>query len=208
MDSQGRSANATLIQELIMAYQPNIPTGTVDFDQDYLNLLGNFQQLDVSFGIDHLPFSNNTAQLGYHTVAHLITQSGNPPSSTAGQVYSKVASIPSGGDTQLFYRTVNGGIEQISGSSASNNGFGWFSGILAQWGVISATSASSVAVTFGVAFPNNVFNAQVTRARTNASNPGANYVYYIDDSTFGNTGFNIISQDGHTWIYYWFAVGN
>ncbi len=190
-----------------MAYQPNIPTGTVDLDQDYLNLRGNFQQLDTSFGIDHLPFSNNTAQLGFHKAVHLIPQ-GDPANSTAGQIYSKVASIPAGGDSQLFYKTVMGGIEQISGSSSIvNNGFGWFSGILAQWGVIAATNAVTVPVSFSPVF-NNVFNAQVTRARTNATDPGANYVYYIDDSTFTNTGFNIISRDTHTWIYYWFAIGN
>jgi hypothetical protein len=28
--------------------------------------LGNFAQLDVSYGVDHYPFSNNSASLGFH----------------------------------------------------------------------------------------------------------------------------------------------
>ena len=59
-------------------YQPSIPTGLVDLDQDYQNIQNNFQQLDTTFGVDHTTFSNNTAQNGYHTVVHLIPQSGNP----------------------------------------------------------------------------------------------------------------------------------
>lgn len=54
-------------------FQPNIPTGSVNLDQDYLNLQGNNQQLDTSFGTNHYKFSdgssapNGTPNNGKHT---------------------------------------------------------------------------------------------------------------------------------------------
>ena len=47
-------------------YLPGIPTGTVQLDQDYLNLQHNFTQLDTTYGVDHYKFSDGTPNNGFH----------------------------------------------------------------------------------------------------------------------------------------------
>lgn len=96
------------------SYQPGIPTGTVNLDVDYLNIQANFQQLDTSFGIDHLPFSNQTAQNGYHQNIHFnpfSTTVTNPPNNYVPAT-SYPASVPAAtsGFGQLFSCQVNDGI--------------------------------------------------------------------------------------------------
>ncbi len=49
-----------------MAYDPNIPQPTDDLSDSQVALLGNFQQLNISFGIDHYTFSNGTSNNGKH----------------------------------------------------------------------------------------------------------------------------------------------
>lgn len=182
-------------------YQPLIPTGLVDLDQDYQNIQGNFQQLDTSFGVDHLPFSNNTAQNGYHTVAHLLTQSSVPSTtSAAGQIFVKASTVPASGDPQLFYTTPAGGVSQISGSSGSTNGFGWFSGILFQWGTQTISGSTT---TFPVAFPNNCFNVQTTLIGSSVS---TNIVSVVSKSKTGFT-WNFTGTISYT-SFFWMAVGN
>ncbi len=64
----------------IPTYQPNIPTGTVNLDQDYLNLQGNFQQLNIAYGLDHVAFSDTSGLpptvngiSGLHKVIHMLS---------------------------------------------------------------------------------------------------------------------------------------
>lgn len=49
-----------------MAYKNNIPQSTDFLSDSQLDLLNNFQQLDVSFGIDHYTYSNLTVDNGKH----------------------------------------------------------------------------------------------------------------------------------------------
>lgn len=173
------------------------------------NLDGTFQTL----AIDHvdnngMPGSNPA---GYHTVIHQVTQA-SPPAAIPGvnQVFSMLPpdAIPSAGDTQLFTLTGNGGLSQMSGST---NGCVWCSGILFQWGTIAPTTASNVPVDFttlpNFKFPNNVYNIQVTRQRP-AADPGSAYVFYVDNSSISTSGFAIKNRDGHSYGYFWFAIGN
>ena len=50
-----------------MTFNPNVPTGLVPLDQDYLNLQNNNQALDNVYGVNHLKFSNSTGNKGKHT---------------------------------------------------------------------------------------------------------------------------------------------
>lgn len=60
-------------------YQPNIPTGSVELDQDYLNILGNFQQLNIVYGTDHYPFDNAVVgEQGFHNVVTTPIVVNNP----------------------------------------------------------------------------------------------------------------------------------
>ena len=191
-----------------MSYQPGIPSGTVKLNQDYQNLQNNFTVLNNVFGVDHTFVNDATAQKGYHTIVHLLNQTVDPSTTaTAGQIYAKVATYPVGGDRQLFYKTPGGGVEQLSGNKALANGFGWFSGILAQWGTVNAP-LSTATTSFNVTFPNNCF-AVFTNIFFTASFPGSPATILVKPTT-----------SGFTWVYqgssgstvgsgfYWYAVGN
>src|SRR5271169_782369 len=94
-------------------YQPNIPTGTVPLDQDYLNLQGNFQQINVAYGVDHVPLTNYTGvppggQSGMHTAIHQVpvsTVSSNPPNNQPINGYTAVT-----GYNQVISAQINDGI--------------------------------------------------------------------------------------------------
>lgn len=47
-------------------YQPLIPTGRVQLDEDYKNVRDNFTQLNTTYGIDHYAYDNQTANNGFH----------------------------------------------------------------------------------------------------------------------------------------------
>lgn len=70
-------------------YQKGIPTGIVNLDVDYLNIQGNFQQLNVVYGTDHYPFDNATPNQGFHnlvTTPPVVNSppDGLPPATAAG----------------------------------------------------------------------------------------------------------------------------
>jgi len=60
-------------------YQPGIPTGQVELDQDYVNIQGNFTQLNVVYGTDHYPFDNATPNQGFHNLVTTPSVVNNPP---------------------------------------------------------------------------------------------------------------------------------
>ena len=197
-----------------MTYNPSIPVGTTNLDVDYANIQTNFSQLNTLFSIDHVPLTDATANKGFHTVIHLLNQTGNPGNNlAAGQLYAKPGNV--GSDKQLFFKTPGGGVEQISGNQALANGYGWFSGMLMQWGIVtSAFSSISGTVTFAtnnVEFPTNCFNVQLTLIGDSSSGQ----TLMVDSSVANNpdkTRFvwkftvnpNTTSYTG----FYWVAIGN
>src|SRR6185312_10483429 len=88
-------------------YQPGIPTGTVTLDVDYQNLQDNFQQLDTTYGVDHIKYSQSTNN-GYHTAIHLVpvsTVTTNAPNNQPINGYTAT-----GGFGQLLSAQINDGI--------------------------------------------------------------------------------------------------
>lgn len=191
-----------------MTYQPGTPTGTVKLSQDYQNLQNNFTVLNNVFGVDHTFVNDGTAQKGYHKIVHLLNQTVDPSTvATAGQIYAKTATIPAGGDRQLFYKTPAGGVEQISGSQASANGFGWFSGILAQWGFVNSPLIAGT-VSFSPNFPTNCFGV-FTNIFFTVTAPGSPAIILVKPTTAGFTwsyqgSSGFASGNG----FYWYAIGN
>lgn len=109
-------------------YQPNIPTGLVDLDVDYLNLQGNFQVLNSTYGVDHVPFANTTPQLtGYHGDIHFnpvsTTATQPPPNYDSTIQYPDAAGLPPvvAGIGQLFSA-------QVNDSQGTDTGLYWLSG--------------------------------------------------------------------------------
>jgi hypothetical protein len=211
-------------------YQPNIPTGSVDLDEDYLNLLGNFQQLNIAYGVDHVPFSDTSGTFpagitGIHTNIHLnpfSTKATNPPnnqpvvapSATAGfgQIFSSQINDGISTDTALYFLTGAGLLQQLTRNFSpvvATTGRTFLAGgLIIQWGTISAVATSLTAVTFvalgAIAFPNNCFFVQTNINAGSTSNP-----IVLNISALTKTGFsyyNTSSSSSRT--FYWFALGN
>ncbi len=47
-------------------YLPNIPLASDDLSTSQADLLGNFQALNTIYGTDHYPFSDTSADQGFH----------------------------------------------------------------------------------------------------------------------------------------------
>lgn len=209
-------------------YQPNIPTGLVELDQDYLNLQRNFSQINTTYGVDHVALTNNSGVPpvginGMHTVVHLTTQAVDPLVNTSsGQFYNKVSTIPPTYD-QLFYLTNAIGAlpAQLSGSRATTNGYGWFAGMLLQWGfvgVTTTTTSRTLFVTANVNFPTTCLFATATPTyNSNSGIPsGSSTNIYIDNNSVA--GPNQLNDLGFSWRFvtnssnvtgfFWVAIGN
>lgn len=219
-----------------MVYQPNIPTGLINLDVDYRNLRDNFQQLDTSFGIDHLPFSNTTGQNGYHTVVHLLANStvaSNAPNNQpitpvapvalTGEIFTAQINDGFGVDTALHYQSAGGFLTQMTRNflpHAGNNGYTFIpGGLVLQWGIVTAATtpnafpAATGNVSFAVSnkiFPNNCFNVQCTLI-AKAGGSVSDFTIGVITSTVSTTGFNW-SYSGSTSTgypsFFWLAIGN
>lgn len=158
-------------------YQPGIPTGTVNLDVDYQNVQNNFRQLDTSFGVDHVTFSNQTAQNGYHTSIHFnpfSTTVTNPPNNQPpvvpaavagyGQLFSSQINDGINTDTALYFLTGGNRLMQLTRNFAPvalQNGYTFLpGGLILQWARFIA-SGNTGTLTFAAAgvipFPNNCF---------------------------------------------------
>ncbi len=90
-----------------MVYKQNIPQPADNLDDSQVDLLGNFQQLDVSFGIDHYKFSDLTSTNGFHNTVTTPAFVDNP----ATGLPPVTVAIPK---MFGFQFTVNTGILQFS----------------------------------------------------------------------------------------------
>lgn len=204
-----------------MSYQPGIPTGLVNLDEDYQNIQGNFQALDTVFAVDHVQFSNATAQKGYHTLIHFnpvsttVTNAPNnqpvsiPPAVTAGygQLFSAQINDGLATDEVLYWRSGNGRLTQLIRNTqpvASANGYTFLpGGLLIQWGNFNPNS--SINVTFPIAFPSAVYNIQLTGSASNNST----FRNGVSTGTLTTTGFTWEGTLSSNWKpIYWLAIGN
>jgi hypothetical protein len=188
-------------------YQPLIPTGTVDLDVDYQNLQNNFQQLDTSFGVDHLPFSNQTAQNGYHKNVHLVPNAASVATPGYGQVFNATLNDGINTDQILFFLTGGNRLMQLTRNFApvaGTNGYTFLpGGFIMQWG--RATTASGATITFPQAFPSAVYSIQCTVVQNTTNR---HFVYVRSQNT---TGFVTTQLDSggiaETSTFSWTAIG-
>lgn len=108
-----------------MVYKNNIPQSTDKLSQSQPDLLGNFQELDASFGVDHTSFSVGT-NVGYHKQITFQDVLGADPNQTApiSSLYSK------GSSQNLFYQYDSGSSDlfQLTGDLPSETGNDAFAG--------------------------------------------------------------------------------
>ncbi len=82
-----------------MVYKPNIPLPTDNLSVSQGDLVGNFQSLNTTFGIDHYPFADTSANSGKHNVVTtpLINGAAHPnTSATEDKFYAMKDTVPLG----------------------------------------------------------------------------------------------------------------
>lgn len=205
-------------------YQPGIPTGTVDLDIDYLNIQNNFRQLDISFGVDHVTFSSQTAQNGYHTNIHfnpVSTTTTNPPNNQPaiippttpgyGQLFTAQVNDGINADDTLYFLSGLGNLSQLTRNFQpviANNGYTYLpGGLIYQYGsAVSNIASPNASIVFPLAFPANVFGVQICVLENSSSRR----IWHI--STLNLTGFTAYIQDNGGGsvanTFYWTAIGN
>lgn len=212
-------------------YQANIPTGIIPLDQDYLNLQGNFQQLNIAYGVDHVPFTDTSGIppagiTGMHTAIHLVpvsTVASNMPNNQPINGYTAVS-----GYGQLFDAQINDGINTdealfyLSGGNrliqltrnfvptALSNGATFLpGGLILNWGAIPiASNPTPTIVTFTQPYTAdlNVFSITVTRISSDTSST-ANDIRVVTGSV-NKTQFSVIqSSSSSSSSMYWMALG-
>ena len=155
----------------IPTYTPGYPPDGSSLGQTKATIRNNLDGTFETLAVDHV---NNNGQpgsqpAGYHTVVHQVPQTSVSTVTGYNQLFSGVPgtlivngvatpSVPSNGDQQLYSLTGSGVLSQLTGYRANENGFCWCGGILFQWGIFAmGTNVHSQAVSYPVAFPNNVF---------------------------------------------------
>jgi len=205
-------------------YKPNIPTGTVNLDVDYQNIQNNFSQLDTSFGVDHVPFSD-ASNNGYHGVIHQPPESATPANiASIGQLFTKLYTpdtTVTTADTQLYFLTGANGLSQLTGGFATSDGWQWIGGVLVQWGIVTQSflaTKTSGQVTFkdrvvgAIPFPNACFTVYTIPTYVTAAIPGGGATVAINSQTLishAGTKFDWTFNSNSSGYegFYWFAVG-
>ncbi len=197
-------------------YNPAVPTGLIELDEDYINLQNNFQQLDTTFKVDHVPLTNSTSINGYHTIIHQPPNGGavpvDPlPIAGINQLYAKNVTLNAVTDTQLFNMTGLGVIRQLTGGNpaqfvSATNGYQYIGGILVQWGtVVNAVKQSNTILVLPIPFPNKNLGVFTNLQKDTAQNDADN-VYAL---LLTNANFTYFSTSGSTTrTFNWFAIGN
>lgn len=202
-----------------MVYKPNVPTGLIPLNTDYQNIRANFQQLDTTFGVDHVTYSVQTLQNGYHQSIHfnpISTTATNPPNNNPpvvpstvagyGQLFSVQMNDTNNTDNTLFFLTGNGLNLQLTSNflpSAATRGYTFLpGGIILQWGTDTSTG-STTAINYPKVFPNNAFSVTATRGQGS----GSPTFYGVTSVTTTGFDFNASSSSSGVNIR-WMAIGN
>jgi hypothetical protein len=204
-----------------MAYQPNVPTGTVPLNQDYANLQGNFSSLDSQWKVDHVPLTNTSGvppagDNGYHTFVHFVpfsTPSSVPPSTQPvvpgvsgpsatpgfGQLFGVTVADGQNTDSSLYYLSSGGRLTQLTRNIqplAASPGYTFLpGGLIFQWGV--TVSSGTGNISFPIPFTAGTFLPVVTIAPV--SGPAVTLLVSTSDSGFK------INQNGIG--VSWMAIG-
>lgn len=203
-------------------FQLGYPPDGSSLGNTKLQMRDNIDGTILTLSVDHRNANQTTP--GYHTIIHQVLQGSDPAAITGiNQIYSKVAAIPSGGDTQLFSITGNGGISQLTGNHTAPNGFTWIGGALIQWGFVPGNHTANNYLAGGdtgsISFDNNPNNYMF---HNNAFNIFPSLTYLNAPSSTGGTAtvtFKSLTTGGVNWFYssnstntyngfYWVAIGN
>lgn len=190
-------------------YQPGIPTGTVPLNLDFQNLQNNFQQLDTTFGSDHVAFSQSLNN-GYHKAVRLIPQAAPVTISGIGQLFDTTVNDGYNTDQELFFKTGGGLLIQLTRNfvpAANPNGYTFIpGGLILQWGIVNSPASTGKVkfVTSNINFVTSLFGVWFNFSR-NASGTDS---FWIDSTkNFDNTEFSWKASTGSADALYWIAIG-
>lgn len=216
-------------------YQPGIPTGTVNLDVDYQNIQDNFSQLDICFNVDHVTFSNTTAQTGYHKSIHF-----NPESTTAipayapnnyvtatqypqgvpatvagiGQLFSSSVNDAISVDTGLYWKSGNGlsvAMTRNFSPVRAANGYTFLpGGLILQWGTIAGFNNTRPPALIGpnkVTFPLTFPNAVFSITLGPVRPDDSNQVLSIYNANTTTAAFYLVTGSNSYTSTYWQAIG-
>lgn len=187
-----------------MRFNPNVPTGLVDLDQDYINLRNNFSVSNTAFGVNHTPFSVADNQ-GFHTKIDMNNQD-SPIRLGDLTLYARSA----GGVAALWAKNSTQDFPLFSGPvSGGTNGYSsMFGGIILQWGIVNGMVATNPVLftTSNINFPINCFTVQATLIPTTPPTTNAQTISITSVSRFGFTA-NYSGGSAYN-AFYWFAIGN
>lgn len=195
------------------AYQPNIPSGLIALDEDYKNLRSNFQQINTTYNVDHVPLTQ-VANNGYHTQVHFNPVPTVSTVPTIGQLHCKTYDDKYSTDSTMFFLSGNGFYTQLTsnfltGVSGGTNVKTFIpGGFTVQCGFISSTSSSSVVQALN--FPQHTYSVfiQPLGPNSNPFNIGINQMVVYVLANPSKTNFTIKNFSGTAFAYYWLAIGN
>lgn len=99
-------------------------------------------------------------------------------------------------------------LANTAGNLSLNGYYKLPNGLIMQWGSTSSTSAGTVIIGYNQAYVSAPYSIQVTRGRPTGNFPSdLKFDYWLDTGVITNTTFTIINNDGHTWTYFWTAIG-
>ena len=186
-----------------MAYFESIPQSTDDPSASQPLILANFTEIATVVAVNHVAF--NDGDQGKHKFLQMPEQASAPATAAnEGGLYTKEEN----GASELFYREESSGTElQLTNAfTAATDGEVTFpGGLIMKWGLGSfTTSGTNVTITFGTAYPANVYSVQATLVGDTGGSTGV----AVDQIVV--TGFRMNRASGSIsgQSFYWTAIGN
>lgn len=197
-----------------MTYQPGVPTGTVPLNQDYLNLQGNFGQLNTQWLVDHVPLTSTSGSPpnGYHLSIHMVPQASITNTPGYSQWYTQTVNDGINTDQILYYNTGTGNrTTQMTRNFvpvAATSGYTFLpGGFVLQWGT--ATFTGSFSITYTIPLSNPAYSIQLTQFN-NGSSSIREYGQVFATTAEGFTGRAIEEGGGlspNLRTFYWVSLG-
>lgn len=190
-----------------MVFTANMPLATQSLNYTQPLVLGNFANYKANMEVNH--GGVNDADAGKHKFVQMPAQAADP--ATAADEVAIYCKDAGGGVYREYLRQANNGtVVQITGVDPLNAGNGYTflpGGLLMQWGLTTPASATAnTAIVYPIAFSAAAHNIQLTFTRA-ASSPGTTFgLWVVTGST--NTGFTAYNNSGHTYQFYWMAIGS
>lgn len=185
-------------------YNPNIPQGSDKLTKSQVDLLGNFGAADTSFGIDHVTFSDTTADNGKHQQCTFTSLAAKPTVvSPEVAVYNKSG--------VLYFEDQNANelvmLKDIVFTGAQTGQCPLFGGLGMKWGLKVVGGSSTTAVTYAgsglTAFTTATYAVLFTYNDATVGTP----LNPLQNGGYTASGFNIINSNTSQATVQWMTIG-